>query len=84
MRRRRRFSNSCATSPLGVAIAFVYAGDIWVADRNGANPRQLTSDGPDGSNPVFSPDGSMIAFSANHNENKDVYVVSVNGGQRSG
>lgn len=62
-------------------IAFVYAGDIWVADRNGANPRQLTTDGADGSNPVFSPDGSMIAFSANHNENKDVYVVSVNGGQ---
>ena len=62
-------------------IAFVYAGDIWVADRNGANPRQLTSDGADGSNPAFSPDGSMIAFSARHNENKDVYVVSVTGGQ---
>ncbi len=62
-------------------IAFVYAGDIWVADRNGANPRQLTTDGADGSNPLFSPDGSMIAFSATHNENKDVYVVPVNGGQ---
>ncbi|MBS0334122.1 MAG: PDZ domain-containing protein [Proteobacteria bacterium] len=62
-------------------IAFVYAGDIWVADRNGANPRPLTTDGADGSNPVFSPDGAMIAFSATHNQNKDVYVVSVNGGQ---
>ena len=62
-------------------IAFVYAGDIWVADRNGSNPRQLTTDGADGSNPVFSPDGSMIAFSATHNDNKDVYVVSVKGGQ---
>ena len=62
-------------------IAFVYAGDIWVADRNGANPRQLTTDGADGSTPVFSPDGEMIAFSATHNENKDIYVIPVNGGQ---
>ncbi|HEX5264877.1 MAG TPA: PDZ domain-containing protein, partial [Phenylobacterium sp.] len=62
-------------------IAFVYAGDLWVADRNGANPRQLTADAGDESNPVFSPDGSMIAFSAVHNENKDVYVLPVTGGQ---
>ncbi|MBS0363545.1 MAG: PD40 domain-containing protein [Proteobacteria bacterium] len=62
-------------------IAFIYAGDLWVADRNGANPRQLTADGGDETHPVFSPDGSMIAFSANHNENKDVYVMPVSGGQ---
>lgn len=62
-------------------IAFVYAGDIWVADRNGANPRQLTSDPGDETNPVFSPDGSMIAFSGNYNDNRDVYVIPVTGGQ---
>ena len=62
-------------------IAFVYAGEIWIADRNGANPHQLTSDPADESHPVFSPDGSMIAFTANHDQNKDVYVVPVTGGQ---
>ena len=62
-------------------IAFVYAGDIWLADRNGANPRQLTSHPADEVNPVFSPDGSMIAFSANYDGNRDVYVVPVAGGQ---
>ena len=61
-------------------IAFVYAGDIWVADRDGTNPRQLTSDPADESNPVFSPDGATIAFSASYNDNKDVYVVPVAGG----
>lgn len=61
-------------------IAFVYAGDIWVADRDGANARQLTSDPADEGNPVFSPDGAMIAFSASYNDNKDVYVVPVTGG----
>jgi len=62
-------------------IAFVYAGDIWIAERNGTNPRQLTTDPAEESNPIFSPDGSMIAFSANQDDNKDVYVMPVSGGQ---
>lgn len=62
-------------------IAFVYAGDIWIADRNGANPRQLTADPAEETNPVFSPDGSMIAFSANYDENRDVYILPIGGGQ---
>jgi tricorn protease len=62
-------------------IAFVYAGDIWLADRNGANPRRLTSHPADEFNPVFSPDGSMIAFSAGYHGNVDVYVIPVAGGQ---
>ena len=62
-------------------IAFVYAGDIWIAERNGANPRQLTTDPAEESNPIFSPDGSMIAFSANKDDNKDVYVMPQSGGQ---
>lgn len=62
-------------------IAFVYAGDIWLADRNGANPRQLTSDSAYEGHPVFSPDGSTIAFTASYSDNKDVYVVPVTGGR---
>jgi tricorn protease len=62
-------------------IAFVYAGDIWVAERNGANPRRLTSSPVSEINPVFSPDGSMLAYTANYEDNNDVYVISVNGGQ---
>lgn len=62
-------------------IAFVYAGDLWVADRNGANPRRLTSSPVDESNPVFSPDGAMIAYTANYEDNEDVYVIATAGGQ---
>lgn len=64
-------------------IAFVYAGDLWVANRNGANPRRLTASPVNEANPVFSPDGSMIAYSANYENNTDVYVISVSGGQPS-
>lgn len=62
-------------------IAFVYAGDLYVADRNGANARRLTSHAANETGPVFSPDGQTIAFTANYNNNTDVYTIPVTGGQ---
>jgi tricorn protease len=61
-------------------IAFAYADDLWVADRDGKNVRRLTSDVGVESNPVFSPDGALIAFSGQYEGNTDVYVVPVEGG----
>ena len=61
-------------------IAFVYADDLWVADRDGKNPRRLTSDIGLETTPVFSPDGSIIAFSGEYDGNRDVYTVPVTGG----
>jgi tricorn protease len=61
-------------------IAFIYAEDLWVANRDGSNPRRLTIDEGVESDPVFSPDGSMIAFSAEYDGNRDVFIVPVNGG----
>ena len=62
------------------SIAFIYAEDLWVADKSGDNPRRLTIDEGVESDPVFSPDGSMIAFSAQYDGNWDVFVVPVSGG----
>lgn len=62
-------------------IAFVYAGDIWLADRNGKNPTRLTTHPAEELMPVFSPDGKSIAFSARYDGNTDVYVVGIDGGQ---
>ncbi|MEP7110801.1 MAG: PDZ domain-containing protein [Ferruginibacter sp.] len=61
-------------------IAFIYAEDLWVANADGGQPRRLTVDEGVESNPVFSPDGSMIAFSAQYDGNTDVYIVPVEGG----
>lgn len=63
------------------AIAFAYAGDIWIANRDGSNPRRITSHAANEHDPIFSPDGSMIAFTANYDGNDDVFVVGANGGQ---
>ena len=62
------------------AIAFIYAEDLWVADLDGSNPRRLTTDIGVESHPVFSPDGSVIAFSAQYDGNTDVYTIPAAGG----
>jgi tricorn protease len=62
-------------------IAFVYAGDIYVADRQGKNPQRLTSHPAIEEAPHFSPDGKTIAFTADYDSNKDVYLIDTTGGQ---
>ena len=64
----------------GTHIAFHYANDLWVADLDGQNVRRLTSDLGLEAFPVFSPDGSLIAFTAQYDGNTDVYTVPVAGG----
>lgn len=61
-------------------IAFSYQGDIWLAQRDGGNPRRLTSHVARDISPRFSPDGTMVAFTSNRTGNNDVFVVPVTGG----
>ena len=61
-------------------IAFIYAEDLWVANLDGSQPRRLTVDEGIESNPMFSPDGKLIAFSAQYDGNTDVFIVPVEGG----
>ena len=62
-------------------IAFAYANNIWVVERSGGQARRLTSFQGQTSNPRFSPDGSLVAFSAEYSGNTDVYVVPAIGGE---
>jgi len=61
-------------------IAFSYAGDLWLVSREGGEARLLTSGEGTKTDPVFSPDGNMIAFSGDHDGNVDVYVMPSDGG----
>ena len=45
-------------------IAFVYAGDIWRADKTGGVAVRISSPKGEESFPRFSPDGSLLALRA--------------------
>jgi len=62
-------------------IAFAYGGEIWIVDRNGGDARRLVTGSGIESGPVFSPDGSMVAYTGDYDGNEDVYVVPATGGE---
>ena len=62
-------------------IAFAYAGYIWITGRDGGPARRLVTGFDVAGGPHFSPDGSMVAFTANYDGNTDVYVVPSSGGE---
>ena len=72
-------------SPDGKRIAFQSSRsgnlEIWVCDRDGSNPVQLTSFGvPEPGMPKWSRDGKYIAFDCPVKADFDVFVMSSEGG----
>ena len=61
-------------------IAFVYGGDIWIVGRQGGEAQRLITGTDLETGPIFSPDGSMVAYSGDYDGNIDVYVVPSTGG----
>ncbi|HEV2465103.1 MAG TPA: PDZ domain-containing protein [Acidobacteriaceae bacterium] len=62
-------------------IAFVYGGDIWTVPREGGAAQRLVTGTDLETGPIFSPDGSMVAYSGDYDGNIDVYVVPSTGGE---
>ncbi len=61
-------------------VAFVYAGDIWVAPLQGGVARKLTSfDGME-LFPKFSPDGKWSGCSGGYSGTREIYVMPSEGG----
>jgi eukaryotic-like serine/threonine-protein kinase len=80
-----RRDDSPSISPDGERIAFVSKRtgneEVWVCDRNGGRPAQLTSfKGPGTGTPRWSPDRHWIAFDSLAAGNPNIYVMSANGG----
>ncbi len=61
-------------------IAFVYAGDIWLADKTGGVALRISSPRGEESFPRFSPDGSLLSFTGLYDGNEDIYVMPAAGG----
>lgn len=73
-----------ALSPDGRRVAFASnrtaATELWVADIDGSNARQITQGfGSLVLSPQWSPDGRQVAFSAHVGGNRDIYVAAADG-----
>jgi Tol biopolymer transport system component/C-terminal processing protease CtpA/Prc len=70
-----------ALSPDGKTIAFEYRGNLWRVSADGGVATPLTVGESYNSMPVWSPDGSKLAFASDRNGNLDVYVMPADGGR---
>ncbi len=61
-------------------VAYTYGSDVWVTNLDNNQTKRITITGAVESNPVFSPDGKMIAFTSNRAGTSSVYIVPVEGG----
>ncbi len=57
--------------------------DLWLVPTKTGKPRQLTSGSAGDSQPVWSPNGELIAFVSKRDEDKEpqIYVIPVDGGE---
>ena len=65
----------------GKEIAFTYAGDLFTVPVSGGQARRLTSDIGFECFAHYSPDGRTIAFTAEYDGNREVYVMPAEGGE---
>lgn len=64
-------------SPDHREIAFVSGGDIWTVPYGGGEARLLVSNPATESRPLYSPDGTQLAFVSNRTGNGDIYVLTL-------
>ncbi|MGB0127121.1 MAG: hypothetical protein WBP72_05720, partial [Rhodocyclaceae bacterium] len=70
-----------AVSPDGATIAFTYGGQLWTVPATGGEAVALTTGEHFTTSPVWSPDGSRIAFASKRHGNLDVFIVPAKGGE---
>ncbi len=69
-----------AISPDGETVVFSYRGDLWRVPSSGGQAIQLTVHEAHEFMPVWSPDGSKIAFASDRYGDYDIFVMPSGGG----
>ena len=88
----KRVTGTVALSPDGRRVAFTvretnwadnaYETEVWIADaRTAASARPLTSGAKSSSQPAWSPDGTWVAFLSDRSDTRQLYRLSVEGGE---
>lgn len=64
----------------GNTIVFAAEGDLWTVSTDGGLARRLTTHPAQESDPVLSPDGKTVAFTARYEGPAEVYTMPIVGG----
>ena len=64
----------------GNTVVFAAEGDLWTVSVEGGLARRLTTHPGEESHPTLSPDGTVVAFSANYEGPMEVYTMPRAGG----
>ncbi|MDM7924318.1 MAG: S9 family peptidase [Pyrinomonadaceae bacterium] len=68
--------------PVMTADKSEFVTQIWIASADGKVSRQLTFADKSSTNPKFSPDGSMIAFTSTRKDNRNnIFILRLAGGE---
>src|SRR3982750_3325712 len=63
-------------SPNGDEIAFVHGSDIWVVPARGGEARLLIANPANESRPIYSPEGTRLAFISNRAGSPDIWIMT--------
>jgi len=77
----RPYFSEPSLSPDRQEIAFVSGGDIWTVSSSGGVAALLVSHPATESRPMFSPDGTKLAFISTRTGNGDLYVLTLANGE---
>ncbi len=70
-----------AISPDGGRIAYTRNSHIWIYDLDRGTNRQLSDEGTDHHNPIWSPDGREVVFTSARGGEADLYIQPADGSE---
>lgn len=76
-----QFARYPTPSPDGKQLAFNWQGDLWVVGIEGGTATRLTLHEAYDYAPIWSPDGTKLAFTSDRFGNDDVFVLDLKNGQ---
>jgi len=70
---------SLSVSPDGNTILFDLLGDLYTVPISGGGATRITSGLPFDSQPIFSPDGKLIAFTSDRDGSDNLWIANADG-----
>ena len=64
----------------GETLVFAAEGDLWKVSTHGGVAERLTTHAAEETNPIISPDGTTLAFTARYEGPAELYTMRLSGG----